>query len=170
MNYPLLGAALIVTGCGGFGFSMAAEHLTMERELRQLLKILCFMENQLEYRLTPLPELCRQAGKESGGRLGRVFADLARELDWQSAPDAAGCMAAALGKSRDLPGRLRMRLLSLGQTLGRFDLPGQLQGLEQEKENCRLQLEALRADRGTRLRSYGTLGLCAGAALAILLL
>lgn len=170
MNYPLLGAALVVTGCGGFGFSMAAEHLAMERDLQRFLKILGFMENQLEYRLTPLPELCRQAGKEAGGRLGRVFSDLARELDWQSAPDAAGCMAAALGKNRDLPGKLRMCLLSLGQTLGRFDLPGQLQGLEQEKETCQNLLETLRADRGNRLRSYGTLGLCAGAALAILLL
>ena len=57
-----------------------------------------------------------------------------------------------------------------GAYLGRFDLPGQKQGLEEVREACRMELEALGKNRETRLRSYGTLGLCAGAALAILFL
>ena len=52
--------------------------------------------------------------------------------------------------------------------IGRFDLEGQLQGLESVRVYCRDQLDNLAKDRDVRLRSYQTLGLCAGAALAIL--
>lgn len=170
MSYRLLGAVLVLAGCGGFGFFLASEDRREEQELSSLLRVLNFMEAQLEYRLTPLPELCRQAGADGVGRLGGVFADLAGELESQSAPDVAGCMATALGKNRDLPPCLRMTLLELGQCLGRFDLAGQLRGLEEIRESCRLQLERRSRNRDTRLRSYGTFGLCAGATLAILLL
>ena len=56
----------------------------------------------------------------------------------------------------------------MGSSLGRFDLEGQLQGLESVRIYCREQLDELSKDRDVRLRSYQTLGLCAGAALAIL--
>ena len=170
MNYKWIGAVLIIAGCGGFGFSLAAGYKRQESTLRQLIRVLNAMEWELSYRLTPLPELCRQAGKEARGTLREVFLNLARELDWQTAPDAASCMTAALQRSHDLPRRTRELLVQLGQTLGRFDLPQQLKGLAEVREACRSELEALSQNRETRLRSYETLGLCAGAALAILFL
>ncbi len=77
-------------------------------------------------------------------------------------------MAAALGRSRELTGDVQKRLLQLGRCLGRYDLQGQLQGLEAVQRGCEEALTALGRDREARLRSYQTLGLCAGAALAIL--
>ena len=167
MSYRWFGAALVIAGCGGFGFSIASGYKREEGILRQLLRVLNYMEWELQYRLTPLPELCRQAGKETRGTLREVFFNLARELEWQTSPDAASCMTAALKRSHELPRRIRGIMKQLGHTLGRFDLPGQKQGLEEVKEACRMELEALGKNRETRLRSYGTLGLCAGAALAI---
>ena len=170
MSYRWFGAALVIAGCGGFGFSIASGYKREEGILRQLLRALNYMEWELQYRLTPLPELCRQAGKETRGTLREVFFNLARELEWQTSPDAASCMTAALKRSHELPRRVRGIMKQLGHTLGRFDLPGQKHGLEEVKEACRMELEALGKNRETRLRSYGTLGLCAGAALAILFL
>ncbi|MBQ8359948.1 MAG: stage III sporulation protein AB [Oscillospiraceae bacterium] len=158
----------MIAGCGGFGFSMAASHKREEKQLRQLIGILQYMECELQYRLTPLPELCRQTGKEASGMLRDVFLNLARELDWQVSPDACSCMTAALKRSRDIPSRLRKLLLQLGHSLGRFDLSGQLRGLQAVQAACEEELKKLGKDRDSRLRSYQTLGLCAGAALAIL--
>ena len=56
----------------------------------------------------------------------------------------------------------------MGSSLGRFDLDGQLLGLEAVRVYCQEQLSEMSKDRDVRLRSYQTLGLCAGAALAIL--
>lgn len=168
MSSKWIGAVLVVFSCGGFGFGIAGGYRRRERLLRQLLGILETMESDLQYRLTPLPELARKAARDSGGVLRDVFLNLARELDWQSEPDASGCMRVAMDKCHDLPASLRRPLRQLGQTLGRFDLPGQLKGLKAVQDSCRRELMRLERNRDVRLRSYQTLGLCAGAALAIL--
>lgn len=168
MNYKWIGAVLIIVGCGGFGFSIAAGHKKEEKNLQQLLCILQYMESELQYKLTPLPELCRQAGDGANGILRGILHDLARELDWQVSPDACSCMNAALKKNKEVPASLRKLLLQLGHTLGRFDLPGQLRGLQSVREGCKEELRRFQKNQDTRLRSYQTLGLCAGAALAIL--
>jgi len=58
----------------------------------------------------------------------------------------------------------------LGTSLGRYDLPGQVKGLQNVREECTLELEKMKNNQEERLRSYQTLGLCAGTALVILLL
>lgn len=170
MNFKLIGAVLIILGCGGFGFLLAAGHRREERTLRQLIGALDYMECELQYRLTPLPELCRQAARESGGTIHSVLLALAGELEAQVSPDVESCMNGALSRIPDIPKSSRMCLRKLGQSLGRFDLPGQLKGLESIRAVCRRELERLSQNRDVRLRSYQTLGLCAGAALAILFL
>lgn len=169
MSYKWIGAIFIIAGCGGFGFSMAAAHWREVQLLRQLHRGLQFMQSELKYRLTPLPELCRQAGKEMGGVLRQIFLDMARELDSRTLPDPGDCMAFAVKKSRDLlPGSLRKLLTRLGRSLGRFDLNGQLRGLEALSAACEEELSLLNKNKDIRIRNYQTLGLCAGAALAIL--
>ena len=170
MELKLLGAILIVAGCGGYGFSLCTRYRKRERALSDLVRALDRMECELQYRLTPLPELCRQTAAESGGRIREVFTSLAGELENQVSPEVRSCMNAALCRVRELPERAKKELLELGQTLGRFDLPGQLKGLEAIRRNCRSELDELSRNREVRLRSYQTLGLCAGAALAILFL
>lgn len=168
MNSKWIGAIFVLVSCGGFGFSIAHSYKRKEHMLRQLLTALEMMAAELEYRLTPLPELSRKAAKDTGGILRDVFLNMARELDWQSEPDAGSCMRAAMEKCPDLPACLRRPLRLLGQTLGRFDLPGQIQGIAAVQDACRREIERLERNSDARLRSYQTLGLCAGAALVIL--
>lgn len=169
MTYKWLGAILIITGCGSVGFSMANSCRKKEKMLKHLIQTLQCMENELRYRLTPLPELCRLAGKKLGGTPGGVFLNLARELDWQMEPDVSSCMSEAIRKGGNLPYEIRRHLTQLGDILGRYDLTGQLLGLQAVCEDCERELQHLRAEKDIRMRSYQTLGLCAGAALAILL-
>ena len=170
MSWKWIGAIMIVTGCGGFGFSLAASHRAQEQTLRQLLDILQYMYSELQYRLTPLPELCRRAAGAVPGRVGSVFSELAKALDRQVFPDVAGCMAAILANRLDIPAKTAQLLEKLGVTMGAFHLEGQLNGFTQLIEGCQSMLEDLGKNRDQRLRSYQTLGLCAGAALAIVLL
>ena len=170
MNFKWIGAVMILCGCGGCGFSIAAMEVREERGMRRLISALDYMECELQYRLTPLPELCRLTGADIRGNIGAVFTRLAEELDAQISPDVHRCMAAALSETAGLPGSVLQAFTQLGQTLGRFDLPGQLKGLESVRQECRRRVEALSGNKQQRLRSYQTLGLCAGAALAILLL
>lgn len=168
MVYKWIGAMMITLGCGGFGLSLAMTHRREEVSLRQLIAALDYMECELQFRLTPLPDLCRQAGHESGGKLRDVLLALSQELERQISPDVCSCMSAALASVPDLPLHTKENLQTLGSSLGRFDLSGQLTGLEAVRTSCRNTLEELGNNRDARLRSYQTLGLCGGAALAIL--
>ena len=168
MILKLIGAIFVLAGCGGIGFRIAANYRLEEKYLRQLIGILDYMECELQYRMTPLPELCRQAFKEFSGLLGSVFWELSVEMDAQNSSDLEVCMSAVIERTPKLSPLVQQELLLLGKSAGRFDMEGQLKGLEAVRQDCRRQVEALSHNRDTRLRSYQTLGLCAGAALAIL--
>lgn len=170
MDYKWIGAILIVVSCSSCGFAIAAGKRREERLLMQLLGVLQFMESELAFRLTALPDLCRMAAGECRGTLQTVFLNLYRELTCQKMPDAGSCMYAALQRTGELPAGIRRPLVQLGHTLGRFDLPGQIQGIRSVRKRCEESLENLRKNRDERLRSYQTLGICAGAALAIILI
>ena len=170
MYLKILGACLVVLGCGGVGFGIANGCRQEEKALRQLLSSLDYMQCELQYRLTPLPELCRKVSAASEGLMRPVFLGLAVALEDRITPDVERCMDLALGQVCQMP-KLAVQVLSqLGRSLGRFDLEGQLRGLEAAREEARGKLEALEKDRAVRMRTYQTLGLCAGAALAILLI
>lgn len=169
MEYKWIGAMLVIGGCGGFGFSVAREAIRQERLLRQLLESLDFMESELRYRLTPLPELFQLCALRANGCLRRLFLDMAGELDKHAEPQVEVCLRNALDAQPAIPGRVRRRIYQLGKNLGRFDLEGQIQGIENARQGCKRELRELERNRQQRLRSYRTLGLCAGTALAVLL-
>lgn len=170
MTVKLIGIILIIGSCGAFGFLLAAAHRRETKCLRQLITVLDYMACELQYRLTPLPSLCRQAAGESAGIIRQVLTAFTEELEDQISPDVGKCMQASLRKVKDVPPITGECLRVLGQSLGRFDLEGQIRGLESVRQICRSKLDGLEANKEVRLRSYQTLGLCAGAALAILLI
>lgn len=169
MGYKWVGAMLVIVGCGGFGFSLARETQRQEQLLRQLLVSLELMESEICCRLTPLPKLCLLAGK-GGGPLRAFFRALARQLEKGDAPRAEECVERALAEQGNLPVSVKRILKLLGASLGKFDLSGQQKGLQSAQKACRRELQELERNRELRLRSYRTLGLCAGAALAVLLI
>ena len=65
----ILGALLIMIGCGSVGFKMAAGYIREERCLKQIISTLDYMECELQYRLMALPELCMRAAENCGGKL-----------------------------------------------------------------------------------------------------
>lgn len=170
MIYKWIGAVLIVMGCGGFGFAVAASHRREFATLKKLISALDYMECELQYRMSALPDLCRQTAAECDGVLRQIFSMLATELEDQISPDAQQCMKTVLSKTKKVPLQTAQCLQQLGSSLGRFDLKGQLKGLEAARQDCRTRLSKLSENADVRLRSYQTLGLCAGAALVILLM
>ncbi len=164
-----IGAVLIVAGCGGMGFIRACAYRMEERMLEELGMALEYMSCELSYQMTPLPQLCRKTANLLRGRLKPVFLSMAEELDRQVAPDAPSCMGAVLA-GEQLPDSVRKILARLGSGMGCFDLPGQIRGIEGCAEQTQSVRRELADHRQDRIRSYQTLGICAGAALAILLL
>ena len=169
MSIRIFGAFLVFAGCGGFGFSMAASARTEEQTLRQMLRAIRFLHAELSYRMPPLGALCRSTGAIVTGAVQKIFLALAEALERAESPSVSASMEEILEQHRLSP-FVRETLLELGETLGRFDLPGQLRGLDAAEAEVQKQLDGMQNGKETRLRSYQTLGLCAGASIAILLL
>ena len=163
-----LGAAVVFLICSYFGVSYANAYRKEQRNLRNLVSILDFMECELQYRSTPLPQLCRQAGLQCQGKIQQVFILLADELDAQVFPNVQRCMASVMDRIGHLERPIYDSFRQFGNNLGKFDLIGQVQGLNSTRQSCTERLEQLMQNRESRIRSYQTLGLCAGAAIAIL--
>ena len=168
MIYKWIGAGFVIAACSGFGFSLASLHRKQEKLLRQFLQVLEDMKCMLHYKLMPLPELCRSSVRRIGGPIRTVLLQFAQELEQQVAPDAPSCMSVALASCQFPEGSLKYLLSELGMSLGVYDLAGQLQGLESVKVNSEIVLKNLECNREVRIRSYQTLGICAGVAMAIL--
>lgn len=164
----LLGAVCVVTACGWFGFSLSFSHRREEKALTSLIAALDYFQCELQYRMTPLPQLCRQVCANKQDCIAKVFSRTSQLLESLTAEDVSQCVNQARKEITELPPKTSQILGEFGVTLGNFDLDGQILGIEAVRTNCRQVLEQLRNHREERLRSYQTLGLCAGAALAIL--
>ena len=170
MTFKWIGALFIIISCGFCGYRIAISRKREIRTLRKLICVLDYMGCELQYKMSPLPDLCRAAAEQTDSILQEIFSALAIELENQVAPNVSFCMQAVLEKSKSVPKYARQICTLLGESLGRFDLIGQLKGLESVRNECNRMLEVISRNADNVLRSYQTLGLCAGAALVILLI
>lgn len=168
MIIKIIGAILVVIGCGGFGLLIVRGHKRQVRSMEQFISALDYMLCQLQYQRTPLPELCQHIINLSKGSVRTTFQALYEELESQICPDVEKCMHIALNKVKDMPPLTKDGFISLGSSLGKFDLDGQQRVIEALRHSCCVKLEEYTKNQDERLRSYQTLGLCAGAALAII--
>ena len=99
MNIRIFGAIMVVLGCSGFGFLLAASHRWETKCLQQLLAALDYMQCELQYKMTPLPDLCRQTAAYSRGMIKNVFMLLANGLEDRISSDVAGCMETVIKKN-----------------------------------------------------------------------
>lgn len=168
MILKIIGSILIIFGCGVCGYIISQNERYEAKLLRQLIAVLDYMQRELQFRLTALPALCRQAALVSKGPIGDVFKYLSEELEKQDSSTVPQCMERALGRvSKSIPLPIE-HLKQLGDDLGRFDLTGQLQGLQYLRAECHSKLKKQLNGQDNRLRNYQTLCLCAGAAIVIL--
>lgn len=170
MSIRGIGATMVIAGCTSIGLRTVQASKREIHILQELIHAAVCMESILKFQLTPLPELCRQTSHQASGAVREILANLAGELEWQTAPDVYSCMCEALRKSRPLSSRIRRDFQNLGRSLGQFDVEGQLKQLEGFRSRCQEELLSLSREKDNRFRSYRTLGICAGTALAILLL
>jgi len=169
MLFKLMGAGMIVVGSGGCGALLAREYIQEEKCLGALHRLVTSMAEELRGRRSSLPELFYFGAELSGTVIGSIASDMARELEAQVTPDAASCLAVVM-KRYSLPPKTQELLMELGRGLGVFDLPGQLRELEAVGEKCAKLSEQMAAERDSRVRVMRAMGLCAGAAAAVLLM
>jgi len=169
MSFKIVGAVLIISSCICVGHIMTSSHKKTVRLMQQLIAAFAYMECELSYRTSPLPELLRNVSTENSA-LKRYFCVLADELEDQISPNVACCVDAALTRVNDLPELVRIGIKQFGRNAGCFDVDGQIKEIISVKEHCTSLLANYTKNEEVRLRNYRVLTLCAGTAIVILLL
>ena len=152
MNYKWIGALCIITACGGAGFSMAAAYRREERALEQLLRGMDLMAGELEFHLSPLPQLLRNCAQVCSGSLRSVLDRVVSMLEEKELSDVSECVRWAMAADPGLSPRVKGALELLGSSFGRFDLSGQKMGIESVRTYCRKELEMMVIRHDERLR------------------
>ena len=165
-----IGALLIITGCACIGFSMAANCRREQKALEDLRLALSHIASELEYRQMTLPDIFLNVGQEGNGCIFSLFTALGNALNRQVAPNAGCCLDVVLRNCQQIPATTACVLKELGMGLGQYDIGGQLRHISSVKDRCDREINLLTNQKEERIRRYQTLGICTGAAIAILLL
>ncbi len=166
------GILLVILGASGAGFAMALSVRRQAALLRQLLSALEQMKGEIAYQRTPLPELMRLLSVGSSGAAAAFFGRVAGDLHLRQEGSVYAIFKKELAAvpAAAFPAQVRLVLLNLGKGLGKYDLESQLCSINLASQRLQSLLDALQADQRARMRSYCTLGVCAGLAIAILAL
>ena len=145
----------------------------MRRQQAQTLALidaLLRIRHELQYRLTPLPEIFAALGGSRNREIAEFFSRLAALLS--SAQTCTVGYACRLAQTRglSLSSAARGTILSLFDSLGRYDLEGSVQALDLALSRLREEAKALQNSAAARCRTYLTLGVCTGLAAAVILI
>lgn len=168
----LLGVLFVVISASSVGWSLAMSVRRRCQVLGQLLSALRYMKSELSFHSTPLPQTFSALSDGAEGSVKAYFSLIASEMKEKCWLTPMTAMELASGQLTELPPAdpARQVLRELGSGLGKFDLDSQLQ----EIDTALWRLDELRkhadAERTLRCKTYQTLGICAGLALAILLI
>ena len=166
-----LGAALLITGCGGIGLSAVNRLDRRVRDLRELSAGLEILQRELGWRLAPLPGALEAAAGGTHEQAARFF-----DFCAQGAKQLAGAPFRTLwsrGLERcplQLSREDRALLEQLGPVLGRYDGENQRQAVENVLIGLSRQQAQAEDDRRRLGRVYGVLGVTAGLFLALVLI
>lgn len=170
MIIRLIGSGMILFGCASFGVLISQKAKNEISALRNFVIALEYMECELQYRVTPLPDLCRQTGAMTKGSVSKLFYQLSRELESQISPNVSICMASAVNSIKEITPQIAFLSEELGDRLGIFDLDGQVRVLQSIRHEAQSALEKCEKGHEVRSRSCKTIAVCAGAAIVILLI
>lgn len=166
----LIGAALVAAGGALLGFQAAAGLRRRVRAVRETEAGLALLERELELSAPPLPRLLERGAEHSQGPARALFQGCLRGLDSLDQEDFSSLWRRLVREQTGLPAEGQAVLLSLGDTLGRYEGERQREALSAARRRLEELAGRLEADSRHQGRVYQALGLSGGAFLVILLL
>ena len=151
----IIGIMLVAAAAVYSGVSYTALKREQLNELEALCHMLRLMQDELETRALPLPELAAQleARTESAGKV--LLSGLLRRLPELGSRDFQSIWEESVTESVKHSEEAARLLCTLGSFLGRYDIDSQLEALR----NCREAVEKLRAAAAEALPQTRRLGM-----------
>ena len=168
----LIGLSLILAVSGAVGAGLAGTVKRQQAQTLALIDALLRIRHELQYRLTPLPEIFSALGGGRNREIADFFSRFAAGLSSAQTCTVGYACRQALAQTHGLclSGTARGTLLSLFGSLGKYDLDGSVQALDLALSRLREEAKTLQSGAAARCKTYLTLGICTGLAVAVILI
>lgn len=167
----LIGGVLILVGTAWWGLDAVGQLRQRAQVLEGLRGALSYLEEELTFRLTPLPRLLEYLAQERNGAVGAFFQDVLQSLEKDPAGGLRPSWRQAMVRQLDmLQEEERQLLVEVGETLGRYDAKAQRQVLLQAIAHLETLRDQAKEETLRLGRVYTAVGFAGGAALILVLL
>ncbi|WP_051534264.1 stage III sporulation protein SpoIIIAB [Desulfitibacter alkalitolerans] len=173
MIVKITGCILIIGACSYMGFSLGKQYSARFEQLRKLRSSLKMLETEINYSMNPLPEALFKVGSRISWPVGILYAYTADLLAKNMGLPMEQVWRAGLNRLAE-ESSLKTEELDVlddfGIGLGGSDREEQLKNLHLVQEHLRIIELKAESDRNKYERMYKTLGVLAGAALALVII
>ena len=168
----LIGLSLILTASSAMGLGLARTVRRQQAQTLAFIDAVLRIRHELQYRLTPLPDVFLALQESREAAVAAFFSGLAGSLSAADTCTVGYACRQALRRTEGLciPAGVRTALMSLFDTLGKYDLDGNLQALDLALGRLREEARQLQGSAAARCKTYVTLGVCTGLAVAVILI
>lgn len=164
-----LGAIFILVGFGGMGLAIISGLNRQVALFRSMVQALDYMEREISFHLTPLPQLYRGLSGYLSQPLSATFGRMAEGLEGLHSQSVGELWEKTLS-SLDFGAEGMTYLLPLGQVLGSYDGEHQCKAIAQARVQLAQILARREVESAKGKKLYGTLSLALGGLVVILLL
>lgn len=168
MRYSFL--FLVIAGCTSVGFLLSRIFSDRLEDLKNLHTFLNILQNKIKFTHLPLNEIFEQIGEmNTKTKIKRIFLkcsnklkDMNMEKAWAEAIEEEVFFLNLNNEDIDT-------LISLGHTLGKSDIEGQISEIEEFKERLNVQIREAELQKNKNSKLYKSLGTIVGLVIVILL-
>lgn len=164
----LAGVIFILASAWSVGCRFSSAMRSRCELVKRFMDALQILRNELSFLGTPLSDAFRAVAASSVGYWGQVFEDMASRMERERWLTPATAAEEAVASIKDEPASHIM--VELAAKLGSYDLEAQLCGIDCALDTARSLLRELEEEKKIRSKTYKTLSICTGAAIAILLI
>lgn len=164
----LIGVMFVLVSAWSVGHRFSVAMRSRCECVKEAIDALQILRNELAFMGAPLSEAFRAVASSLRSLWGQVFEDMAVQMENDRWLTPATAAKKALASVADEPiGRIMEDLVG---KLGSYDLEAQLRCIDCAADEASALLSDLVEEKKLRSKTYKTLSICAGAAIAILLI
>lgn len=166
-----IGFVLVVSGAAATGMTMAANVKRTVNLLREWVNILREMRSEIEFHLTPLGELCGILADGASAPIKNILYSVEKKLSDVPGRPAGIQMRESLSvNGQGIPVELKKIIIDLFDALGRQDVYAQIRAIDMAQQRTQSALQSLESEKKDRCRTYRVISVCAGIAIAVILI
>lgn len=172
MVVKIIGAALLVAGTAALGVYKGCMYSSRLNNLYEIKKAFLYIQGEIRYMNTPMPETLESAAHQINGSCRRFFSRVAAELSDGQGADLKQIWE--INISREIQGEFLEReavevLREMGGQLGCLDMQAQQKAIDYFLRKWDFLIEKRRKEKAGKLKLYYVCGIMGGLLMVIII-